>query len=159
MNGTFPSHSLQLQPCFAVCTMPPAHLTPLLPPRCGCLFIPASASAAGKTYANCFLRTALPPSKRCAKSYDTLRLNVSTPGCQALVSHDDFSVSDTFPEGAATITQLRRWGAVASAVPAQGRMLWCDCVSDCVGVFSLPPPLLAACDSGSRRIAPYPQPF
>lgn len=43
----------------------------------------ASPLAAGKTYANCFLRTALPPSRRCAKSYDGLRLNVSTPGCLA----------------------------------------------------------------------------
>ncbi|KAL4858064.1 Protein-tyrosine sulfotransferase [Chlorella vulgaris] len=63
---------------------------------------------AGKTYANCFLRTALPPSKRCAKSYDVLRLNASLPGCQALVSHDDFSISQFFPPAAATITQLRR---------------------------------------------------
>ncbi|KAL4420062.1 hypothetical protein ABPG77_004327 [Micractinium sp. CCAP 211/92] len=63
---------------------------------------------AGKTYANCFLRSALPPSKRCAKSYDVIRLNVSMPGCQALISHDDFSISQWFPPGAATITQLRR---------------------------------------------------
>lgn len=63
---------------------------------------------AGKTYANCFLRSALPPSKRCAKSYDVVRLNVSAPDCQALISHDDFSISQWFPPGAATITQLRR---------------------------------------------------
>ncbi|KAL4457850.1 hypothetical protein ABPG75_012715 [Micractinium tetrahymenae] len=63
---------------------------------------------AGKTYANCFLRSALPPSTRCAKSYDVVRLNVSAPDCQALISHDDFSISQWFPPGASTITQLRR---------------------------------------------------
>lgn len=73
--------------------------------------------AAGKTYANCFLRTALPPSKRCAKSYDQLRLNVSMEDCQTLISHDDFSISQFFPEGAATITQLRRWGQAGRGRP------------------------------------------
>ncbi|KAI7840366.1 hypothetical protein COHA_005910 [Chlorella ohadii] len=64
---------------------------------------------AGKTYANCFLRTALPPSKRCAKSYDVLRYNVSAPGCLAIISHDDFSAAEQLlPPDAATITQLRR---------------------------------------------------
>jgi hypothetical protein len=64
---------------------------------------------AGKTYANCFLRTALPPSKRCAKSYDVLRYNVSAPGCTAIISHDDFSAAEQLlPPNAATITQLRR---------------------------------------------------
>lgn len=66
---------------------------------------------AGKTYANCFLRTALPPSKRCAKSYDVLRYNVSAPGCTAIISHDDFSAAEQLlPPDAATITQLRRCG-------------------------------------------------
>ncbi len=88
--------------------------------------------AAGKTYANCFLRSALPPSKRCAKSYDVIRLNVSMPGCQALISHDDFSISQWFPPGAATITQLRRWegsaraaGAAALCWPPRGGSLPC----------------------------------
>lgn len=74
-----------------------------LPPVC-------PSSTAGKTYANCFLRTALPPSARCAKSYDVLRYNVSLPDCRALVSHDDFSAWAQLPPDAAVVTQLRRWG-------------------------------------------------
>lgn len=90
--------------------------------------------AAGKTYANCFLRSALPPSKRCAKSYDVVRLNVSAPDCQALISHDDFSISQWFPPGAATITQLRRWGAhrphgSAASWAARGRRAFCGAES------------------------------
>ena len=138
----------------AVCCAASSPYTPAAA-RCRCCsFIPRTAAAAGKTYANCFLRTALPPSKRCAKSYDTLRLNVSTPGCQALVSHDDFSVSDTFPEGAATITQLRRWGRCRCCYyrcwcvcPGQlGRVLAClsTCVSGACRRSSSSPGLLAA---------------
>ena len=48
---------------------------------------------AGKTYAHCFLRAAIPPSKRCSPSYDFLRLNVSQEGCRLLVSHDDYSLT------------------------------------------------------------------
>jgi protein-tyrosine sulfotransferase len=48
---------------------------------------------AGKTYATCFLRAALPASQRCSPSYDLLRLNVSQEGCRYLVSHDDYSVT------------------------------------------------------------------
>jgi hypothetical protein len=49
---------------------------------------------AGKTYATCFLRAAVPPSKRCAPSYDGLRLNVSQEGCTYVVSHDDYSITE-----------------------------------------------------------------
>lgn len=76
----------------------PLHPTPL----------PSPWHTAGKTYANCFLRTALPPSARCAKSYDVMRYNASLPACRALISHDDFSAADLLPPDAATITQLRR---------------------------------------------------
>jgi len=48
---------------------------------------------AGKTYASCFLRAALPASQRCSPSYDLLRLNVSQEGCRYLVSHDDYSLT------------------------------------------------------------------
>lgn len=71
------------------------------------------------------MRSALPPSKRCAKSYDTLRYNVSAPGCLSLVSHDDFSATDELPADAAIITQLRRWagervgGWARAALPGQ----------------------------------------
>ena len=83
------------------------HTHALLPPH-------PPRPAAGKTYANCFLRSALPPSKRCAKSYDVLRYNVSADSCRTIVSHDDFSVSQFLPPEAATITQLRRWGGWSS---------------------------------------------
>eukprot|EP00887_Chlorella_sp_A99_P001428 scaffold8.g1428.t1 len=36
---------------------------------------------AGKTYFSCFVKPAYPPSKRCAMSYDVLRLNVSSEAC------------------------------------------------------------------------------
>ncbi len=52
---------------------------------------------AGKTYATCFLRAALPPSQRCSPSYDLLRLNVSQEGCRYLVSHDDYSLTSVSP--------------------------------------------------------------
>lgn len=48
---------------------------------------------AGKTYASCFLRAALPASQRCSPSYDFLRLNVSQESCRYLVSHDDYSLT------------------------------------------------------------------
>lgn len=49
---------------------------------------------AGKCYFTCFLKSAMPPSQRCAKAYDWLRYNVSQPGCRLLTSHDDFSITD-----------------------------------------------------------------
>ena len=48
-----------------------------------------------------FCRLAHPPSKRCAQSYDILRLDVSIPACGLLSSHEDMSVMDT-----AVITQV-----------------------------------------------------
>lgn len=99
----------------ASCPSPATHPPALHPP------------AAGKTYANCFLRTALPPSKRCAKSYDVLRYNVSAPGCSAIISHDDFSAAaELLPPDAATITQLRRCVATR----------WRSC-GDVVGIWWL----------------------
>lgn len=68
------------------------------------LHIPRSA---GRTFHSCFLKLAHPPSKRCAKSYDTLRLNVSVGSCGLLASHDDYSATDFLPAEAAVVTQLR----------------------------------------------------
>ena len=48
---------------------------------------------AGKTYASCFLRAALPPSQRCSPAYDLLRLNISQEHCRYVVSHDDYSLT------------------------------------------------------------------
>lgn len=68
------------------------------------LHIPRTA---GRTYGACFLKQAWAPSRRCAKSYDVLRLNTSIPNCGLLSSHDDFSVSQYLPAQAAIATQLR----------------------------------------------------
>ena len=62
---------------------------------------------AGRTYGVCFLKQAWAPSKRCAKSYDVLRLNTSVPDCGLLSSHDDYSVLQYLPKDAAIATQLR----------------------------------------------------
>ena len=68
------------------------------------LHIPRTA---GRTYGACFLKQAWPPSRRCAKSYDVLRLNTSVPDCGLLSSHDDYSVVQYLPSDAAIATQLR----------------------------------------------------
>ena len=62
---------------------------------------------AGRTYHSCFLKTGTPPSRRCEKSYDVLRLNASIPSCGLLSSHDDLSLADRLPEDTAYVTQLR----------------------------------------------------
>eukprot|EP00210_Caulerpa_lentillifera_P003876 g3703.t1 len=62
---------------------------------------------AGRTFWSCFLFRAFPPSKRCAKSYDLLRLGLSRPDCQLLASHDDYSITDFLPPGFQVITQAR----------------------------------------------------
>ena len=68
------------------------------------LHIPRTA---GRTYGACFLKQAWAPSRRCAKSYDVLRLNTSVPDCGLLSSHDDYSVIQYLPRDAAVATQLR----------------------------------------------------
>lgn len=68
------------------------------------LHIPRTA---GRTYGACFLKQAWAPSRRCAKSYDVLRLNQSVPDCGLLSSHDDYSVLQYLPKDAAIATQLR----------------------------------------------------
>ncbi|KAK9823003.1 hypothetical protein WJX81_005071 [Elliptochloris bilobata] len=68
------------------------------------LHIPRTA---GRTYHACFLKVGRPPSRRCEKSYDMLRLNESAPGCGLLGSHDDFSITESLPADTAVITQLR----------------------------------------------------
>ena len=68
------------------------------------LHIPRTA---GRTFGACFLKQAWAPSRRCAKSYDVLRLNSSMPNCGLLSSHDDYSVIQYLPPNAAVTTQLR----------------------------------------------------
>ena len=71
------------------------------------LFFLHMPRTAGRTYHSCFLKTATPPSRRCEKSYDVLRLNASIPSCGLLSSHDDMSLMDNLPDDAAFVTQLR----------------------------------------------------
>ena len=68
------------------------------------LHIPRTA---GRTYYFCFLKLATPPSRRCEKSYDVLRLNSSLADCGLLGSHDDLSVLRFLPHDTAVVTQLR----------------------------------------------------
>lgn len=62
---------------------------------------------AGRTFHSCFLKMATPPSKRCPKAYDHLRMNMSVPNCQLLSSHDDFSIVSMLPENTAVLSHLR----------------------------------------------------
>jgi protein-tyrosine sulfotransferase len=68
------------------------------------LHVPRSA---GRTTHNCFLMPSTPPSRRCAKSYDGNKYNISVPGCGLLSSHDDFSAVRQFPSFAAVYTSIR----------------------------------------------------
>ena len=73
-------------------------------PQFSCACLPSERSYATLDLCG---RLSHPPSKRCAKSYDVLRLDLSVPACGLLSSHDDFSVVDNLPEDAAVITQVR----------------------------------------------------
>ena len=73
----------------------------------GNLFFLHIPRTAGRTYYFCFLKLATPPSRRCEKSYDVLRLNSSIADCGLLGSHDDLSVMRFLPHNTAVVTQLR----------------------------------------------------
>jgi protein-tyrosine sulfotransferase len=62
---------------------------------------------AGRTTHNCFLMPMTPPSRRCAKSYDGNKYNISVPECGLLSSHDDFSAMRGFPSNTAAFTSIR----------------------------------------------------
>ena len=62
---------------------------------------------AGRTTHNCFLMPMTPPSRRCAKSYDGNKYNISMPDCGLLSSHDDYSAMRDFPSHAAVYTSVR----------------------------------------------------
>lgn len=68
------------------------------------LHIPRTA---GRTFHSCFLKVSHKPSRRCARSYDVLRLNESLSGCNLLGSHDDYSATEFLPFETAVITQVR----------------------------------------------------
>jgi hypothetical protein len=76
------------------------------------LFFLHAPRTAGTTYHNCFLKLGTPPSARCLRSYDVLRLDSSITGCALLASHDDFSIRRRLPADTAVVTLLR-WGACA----------------------------------------------
>ena len=81
---------------------------PLPPPPCTPTHPTHPPRPAGKTYATCFLRSGVPPSRRCARSYDRLRYSQSAAGCGLVYSHDDWSATSLLPSGSAVVTQLRR---------------------------------------------------
>ncbi|KAI8474343.1 MAG: hypothetical protein J3K34DRAFT_138880 [Monoraphidium minutum] len=62
---------------------------------------------AGRTFHTCLLKQGTPPRERCPKSYDHLRIDFTLPDCKLLSSHDDFSVVQQLPPGAAVVTQMR----------------------------------------------------
>eukprot|EP00892_Ulva_mutabilis_P010571 jgi/Ulvmu1/7887/UM004_0118.1 len=62
---------------------------------------------AGRTTHNCFMMPATPPSRRCAKSYDGLKYDISIPDCGLISSHDDFSAMHQLPATAAVFTSIR----------------------------------------------------
>lgn len=68
------------------------------------LHIPRTA---GRTTHNCFLLPMLPPSRRCARSYDGNAYNISMPDCGLLSSHDDYSAMREFPSFTAVYTSIR----------------------------------------------------
>lgn len=68
------------------------------------LHIPRTA---GRTTHNCFLLPMLPPSRRCARSYDGNAYNISMPDCGLLSSHDDYSAMREFPGFTAVYTSIR----------------------------------------------------
>jgi hypothetical protein len=43
-------------------------------------------STAGRTFHFCYLKLAVPEGKRCAKSYDELRVNLDDPNCSLLAT-------------------------------------------------------------------------
>lgn len=62
---------------------------------------------AGRTTHNCFMMPSTPPSRRCAKSYDGLKYDISLPDCGLISSHDDFSAMRQLPKTAAVFTSIR----------------------------------------------------
>ena len=62
---------------------------------------------AGRTYHFCYLKLAYPEARRCARSYDALRVNVDNPKCEFLASHDDYSLVERFHQQPKVVTMLR----------------------------------------------------
>lgn len=68
------------------------------------LHIPRTA---GRTFHFCYLKLATPEAKRCAKSYDELRINVDDPNCQLLATHDDYSLVERLSRQPMVVTMFR----------------------------------------------------
>lgn len=62
---------------------------------------------AGRSFWHCFLAKPFAGTHRCAPAYTAFKLEASRSQCQAITSHDDFSVSDFLPDGASIVTQIR----------------------------------------------------
>ena len=85
---------------------------------------------AGRTTFWCALRPSVPPSARCSRSYDHLRVDPhQQPQCSLLSTHDDFSLVESFPGEVTVVTQLRKplervLSAYEFAVEVAGRTAW-----------------------------------
>lgn len=73
----------------------------------GLLYFLHVPRTAGRTSHSCFIRPSTPPSRRCAKSYDGDRFNVSMPNCGLFASHDDHSAMLFLPQDSAVYTSIR----------------------------------------------------
>ncbi|XRB19130.1 WW domain-containing protein [Pseudoscourfieldia marina] len=78
---------------------------------------------AGRTFHQCLLKAAFPPSQRCPRMYDGVRIArrrqsayheeeyqppyENAEGCGLMASHDDFSIRSYVPDGSAWISQIR----------------------------------------------------
>jgi hypothetical protein len=68
------------------------------------LHIPRTA---GRTFHFCYLKLAIADAKRCAKSYDHLRVDIENPNCQLLATHDDYSLVERLKQQPRVVTMLR----------------------------------------------------
>ncbi|KAK3267475.1 hypothetical protein CYMTET_23969, partial [Cymbomonas tetramitiformis] len=62
---------------------------------------------AGRTFNSCLLKSAIPPSQRCPKSYDRFRFDTQNANCYLLSSHDDYSLVESLPGEVDVISNVR----------------------------------------------------
>ena len=79
----------------------------LVPTAHAPLCCPAVPRTAGRTFSACFLKLGTPPSKRCPKAYDHLRMDPAAPHCTMLSSHDDFSIVSMLPDDVSVLSHFR----------------------------------------------------
>jgi hypothetical protein len=77
------------------------------PPLSNVSFFLHVPRTAGRTLLFCALKLGLPPSRRCSRSYDRLRVDPRAPPCELVSSHDDFRLAEALPGSPRLFTQLR----------------------------------------------------